>query len=224
MGITLLTPTGGRPEAFALCERWAARQTYKGEIQWLVADDCDPPTKCTMGQTVIRPEPRWKPGENTQFRNLLALLPLVRFDKIIHFEDDDAYLPTYIETMARRLDEAPLVGETPARYYNVRFRTWRDCGNNAHASLFQTAMRADILPVLKRICERQKWIDMALWPAVPGGKLFHGEETVGIKGMPGRAGQVAAHRKQTWMNPDPHLDVLRRWIGDDVAEYRRYGK
>jgi hypothetical protein len=36
--LTLITCTADRPEAFQLCERWMARQTYRGSIQWIVAD------------------------------------------------------------------------------------------------------------------------------------------------------------------------------------------
>jgi hypothetical protein len=222
-GITLLTPTGDRQAAFTLAERWMERQTFRGDIQWLVADDGAIPTRCTMGQTVIRPAPLWRPGQNTQFRNLLELLPLIRFDRILHCEDDDWYARTYIETMARRLEQSPLVGEYPARYYNVRYRHWRDCGNDAHASLFQTGMRREMVERLQRICQRRRWIDMALWRATPS-QLFRGEESVGIKGMPGRAGQVKAHgRLRPGMDTaDPDLEKLRMWIGEDAEVYRGY--
>lgn len=223
MGITLLTPTGGRPEAFALCERWIARQTYRGEIQWLVADDGATPTACTMGQTVVRPEPFWTAGQNTQHRNLLALLPRIRHDAVLHIEDDDWYAASYVETMARRLEMADMVGERPARYYNVRYRSWHDCGNDKHASLFQTGMRTPVIEILRQICQRRQWIDMTMWPAVAGSLLFTGEETVGIKGMPGRPGQVVSHRRASWLTPDLNYEVLQRWVGvEDAAEYRRF--
>lgn len=224
-GVTLLTPTGMRPEAFALCERWFARQTYHGVVQWLVADDGAEPLRCTMGQTVIRPTPSWRVGENTQFRNLLELIPLIKYDKIIHWEDDDWYAPGYLATIARQLDEAPLVGEIPTRYYNVRARKWHPFGNDHHASLCQTGMRPEVLPALIRICEDRRWVDMALWKDFPG-KMYHGEQNVGIKGLPGRPGQVAAHanpRILRRMVADPELKVLRQWIGDDVEAYREFG-
>jgi hypothetical protein len=225
-GLTLLTPTGARPEAFALCEKWLERQTYQGEIQWLVADDGPVPTPCTMGQTVIRPEPFWQPGENTQFRNLLALFPLIKYDKIVHWEDDDWYGPGYLETVSKWLDEAPLVGEIPTRYYNVRARSWNPFGNDKHASLCQTGMRPEVLPVLKRICEARRWVDMALWKDFPG-KMFAGEQNVGIKGLPGRPGQVGAHqnpRTLRRMVADPNLETLRSWIGEDAEAYRKFGE
>ena len=55
--ITLITPTGDRHEAFALCEKWIGRQSYIGQIQWVVVDDGHEPTETTLGQEVLRPEP-----------------------------------------------------------------------------------------------------------------------------------------------------------------------
>ena len=107
MPLTLITPTGGRPEAFALCERWMGRQTYRGDVQWIVVDDCEEATVVTMGQTVIRPQPWWKLGApTTQYANVRAALELVKHDKIVHIEDDDWYGPTYLETTYHRLDAA----------------------------------------------------------------------------------------------------------------------
>ena len=51
--IQLLTPTGMRPEAFALCERWMAAQTYDGPCTWFVVDDGAVPLKLT-------PPPGWR--------------------------------------------------------------------------------------------------------------------------------------------------------------------
>ena len=223
-GITLITPTGGRPEAFALCELWMKAQTYRGPLQWIVVDDCEPKTITTMGQELVNPLPLWQPGQNTQFRNMLAALPLVRYDKILHWEDDDHYSPEYIDTIARHLDEAELVGEIPTRYYNVRFRAWHPFGNDQHASLCQTGMRSSVIPTLQAICERKKWIDMALWPAVADKKMFHGSMNVGIKGMPGRPGQVRQHRNSNRMVADPNLEMLRSWIGDDAEAYAKFGE
>jgi hypothetical protein len=226
MGVTLITLTGGRPDAFALCERWVNQQTYQGPLQWIVVDDCEPQTTLTMGQDLINPLPHWKPGQNTQHRNMLAALKLVKYDKILHVEDDDWYARTYVETMVAALDKAPLVGQFPSRYYNVAFRTWKDCGNKLQASLCQTGMRAETIPTLKRLCEEKKWLDMSLWPLIEDKLLLPKNEVVGIKGMPGRPGQVAAHRAAgaRHMHADTNLDILRSWIGADAELYRRFGE
>ena len=36
--LTLLTATGARPEAWAICERLMARQTYAGPVRWIIVD------------------------------------------------------------------------------------------------------------------------------------------------------------------------------------------
>lgn len=73
----LLTATGARPEAWALCEQWMARQDYAGPVHWVIVDDGETPQPITFSRdgwtlTVIRPLPRWKQGMNTQCRNMLA--------------------------------------------------------------------------------------------------------------------------------------------------------
>src|SRR5690606_27643891 len=75
--IALVTPTCDRPQAFALCERWMARQTVPW-TQWIVADGGATPQPVTLGQTVIRrPSP---PGIANFAGNVLAALEVVRAD------------------------------------------------------------------------------------------------------------------------------------------------
>ena len=229
MSITLITPTGGRPEAFSLLERFISKQTYQGDIQWIVSDDCDPPTPCTMGQTIVRPTPLWQSGQNTQCRNLLSLIPLVLHDKILICEDDDAYSPYYLETMSNRLDISPIVGETNAHYYNVSTRSYRVLSNVHHASLCQTGIRAEVLPSLSTVCQHNKpWVDMELWRTWRrSSQLFRpdpvtGPLCVGIKGMPGRIGIGSGHRVKFGGAPDPNGTVLRDWVGEDAEVYMGY--
>ncbi len=237
--IIAITCTGARPEAFALCEKYMARQTVQPDL-WLVVDDCDPATKCTMGQTVIRPEPRWPefPEPNTQHRNMMAAVDHLRrgvvlTDQIIFFEDDDWYDSDYIEVQSYRMRAYgyPIVGETPARYYHVKnraFRVFEEAEMNnptPHASLCATAMRASALPVLIEALECRAWIDMYLWRKAGSPEaLFGGASVVGIKGMPGRPGVSQCHRQEAdgrWSG-DPDLSRLRQWIGDDVNAYKRF--
>ena len=66
--ITILTPTGARPEGFALCEKYIAGQTVLQyfNLDWIVVDDCYPETKCTMGQRYVRATRDWNKDINTQ--------------------------------------------------------------------------------------------------------------------------------------------------------------
>jgi glycosyltransferase involved in cell wall biosynthesis len=223
MPLTLITCTGGRQEAFALCERWIVRQTFNGDVQWLVVDDCDPATTLTMGQELIRPTVRWKPGQNTLGRNLLAALPLAVFDKILFIEDDDYYPPEYLAAMAKLLDSYPIAGEAPARYYNVSTRQFKQLHNGHHASLCQTGIRRELVPSLMRIaCREQKFIDIPLWrdhgrtgPLMPS-------TAVGMKGMPGRAGIGMGHRPNAGWSDDQKMQTLCAWIGDDAEAYAQF--
>ena len=227
-GITIITPTGGRPEAFALCEFWMRRQTWAGERQWIVVDDSAPETACTMRQEIVRPRPIWQPGENTQARNLLAAFPLIRNGKIVIVEDDDWYAPAYLEIMASRLDAAPLVGERNARYYNVATRQYMTCPNVKHSSLCQSAFRIEAIPKLTSICESaKKFLDIELFKMCPDQRLYENSGTcIGIKGMPGRKGIGSGHRSgaHAGWKPDPNLSMLQSWVGDDADAYRGYGE
>lgn len=242
--IIAITCTGARPEAFALCEKYMARQKVHPD-QWIVVDDCDPATKCTMGQTIIRPEPRWPefPEPNTQHRNMAAAVDYIQRgilhgrDQIIFFEDDDWYHESYIQLQVLRLNHNTVVGETPARYYHAKNRAFRifeeaDMNNPVpHASLCATAMRASFLPSLECAIESRAWIDSNLWrmaallaPLGVSSKLYESSTVIGIKGMPGRPGVSQCHRQEAdgrWSG-DPDLSRLRQWIGDDADAYKSF--
>lgn len=235
-GLTLITPTGGRPEAFGLCCEFIRRQTYIGPLQWLVVDDVRPPTAFpgewmasrpnTTG-TNIFPVPSWSPGQNTLARNLLAAIPEVAYDRILFLEDDDRYPSDHLETMATRLDVAAIVGDSVSRYYHLPSRRYRLFRNQQMASLCQTGMRAELLPLLKQVCQASPdFIDMRLWRAAKATKDLQAgpPSCIGIKGLPGRAGIGAGHRPDRspeWLD-DKDLSVLRGWIGNDISLYEKY--
>ena len=227
--LTLITPTGGRPEAFALCERFMSRQTFI-DWEWIVVDDCLPLTDCTMGQTVLHPKPLWEAGGgSTQNRNLLLALTRVQSDFVAVIEDDDYYGPEYLETLCGHLKEVVIFGETPSRYYNVRHRMCRSMAANRHASLCQTGFRVELTPMVQEACQLNRETDVFLWSRIHAehvsSRLCVGNHVVGIKGMPGRGGVGMGHYPQTrpsrWTD-DPQLRVLRDWIGEDSKLYTDY--
>jgi hypothetical protein len=240
--VTVITPTGGRPQAFTLCRRWMSRQTYRGTVQWLVVDDCDPPTALPELEKygtpflnasgcevqVIRPELRWQHGQNTLARNLLAVLDVIRFEKVVFVEDDDWYSADYLEFMSGLLDKHEIVGEAPARYYHVPSRLYRTLPNARHASLCQTGIRADIVPRMREICREPSgtFIDVRLWEGAPRAGLSDSPgHCVGMKGLPGRAGIGIGHRPEgrgaDWKS-DTDRAVLRSWLGNTDAEAYLY--
>jgi len=225
-GISLITPTGGRREAFALCERWMKAQTAEWN-QWIVVDDCKPHTVCTMGQQIIRPRPAWSPGNNTQHRNMAVALDAVSHEFVFVIEDDDYYSPEYLARLIEPLRSADIVGETCAKYYNVAQRTYRRHKNCNHASLSQTAFRLSTVgPLLRRILPRRpKWIDMDLWADAKSNGLRRvlqrTDFAVGIKGLPGRPGLGMGHRPSGY-RADRRAQVLRHWLGRAAAVYAQF--
>lgn len=225
--IQLLTATGARPEAFALCARWMRRQDYAGPVSWIIVDDGEPecpPPEMPAGWSVgvVRPAPRWRLGDNTQARNLLAGLE-VASDRhpLFVIEDDDWYAPDYLSAGASWLKEAPLVGEGKARYYNVATRRAQGLNNMRHASLCATIMDGSMLAAFRSaIHARQKFIDLELWRAAPHSRVILGSHRcVGMKGLPGRGGIGMGHSEAFGQQSDTDGSLLRAWVGTDAEVY-----
>lgn len=226
MNLAVLTPTGDRPEAFALCHRFMERQTYRPYL-WFITDDGQTETQLRYEPRLPIVSKRLPPMPNSQHRNMLELLAVAEesdADAFVIVEDDDWYSPHYLERCVEHLATAELIGERPARYYNVRTRHWRVFQNTYHASLCQTAFRRSMIQPLRDVIASGQWIDMTFWPKyLSRGKLWDGYNVVGMKGMPGRAGVSGAHRETAnWGHSDPNIDKLREWIGNDAALYAGY--
>ena len=242
--VTLLTPTRDRSDAFGLCVKWMARQTFQGYVQWIVIDDGDVPVdavKSGLDQikgrwTVDYLRRQTSSVVCTLQDNLLEAIPKIKSSKILVIEDDEFHAPKYVETFSKLLDEGDLVGEKEARYYNVTSRRWWCPNNQNHASLCRTGLRACLLPQLAQACEISKaskdvFVDLRLWGLNPGVKLPQDSKkllvpwsglSVGIKGMPGRGGLGKSHKWAVFPNRDPGMDKLREWIGDDAKEYEGF--
>lgn len=226
MTLQLLTATGARPEAFALCHRWMQAQTYTGKVLWIVVDDGQTPSRLSMmpdnwEQVVIRPKTLWQPGQNTQARNLLAGLDVcIKNDPLAIIEDDDYYSPDWLNCVTNNLASADLVGECRARYYNIVLKRGRQLSNTKHASLCSTAMSGNAIKAFRKACEsRTKFIDLALWKSNMSKRLFSGNHVVGIKGLPGRGGIGMGHRDDFTGKHDADGSLLHEWIGDDARYY-----
>lgn len=250
MKISLITATGGRPEAWTLCKHWITRQTVlqnkNFSVEWIIVDDCDPETVSYTELTqagfpkclVLNPEQKWQPGQNTQARNLLLATELnqVSGDIIAIIEDDDWYHPEYLEKMIGALQETSndMVGEARAIYYTLPQKHWRRFPNKAHSSLCSTVFRKNLLEIFRatiRYCQKfhKPWIDMEFWEIA--GKLYNSslfsesKYVLGIKGLPGRKGIGMGHdgvSGNMW-NFDVDLKFLRNYIGEkDLELYKPY--
>jgi hypothetical protein len=224
--LTLLTATGARPQAWAICERLMAAQDYAGPVRWIIVDDGPEPQPVRFKRAgwqllVIRPAPLWQPGQNTQARNLLKGLEAVDADaRLVICEDDDHYKPGYLTEIAQRLARAELVGECKARYYNLALKRGRQLSNSAHASLCSTAMRGPAIATFRQACQRApKFIDLELWRRHPSRHLFSLGLVTGIKGLPGRSGIGMGHRDDFNGTHDSDGALLRQWVGQDAELY-----
>ena len=221
--LTLLTATGMRPEAWAICEKLMMRQTYQGAVHWIIVDDGEQPQPITFFRkgwvlSFIRPMPRWEEGQNTQARNLCAGLERVGEDaKVAIIEDDDFYAPEYLEDVARWLDSADLVGESRARYFNVATGVGKQIANTQHSSLCSTAVKGPAIQALKdSVLRNNKFIDIDLWKKYTGRTfLSQTQHVVGIKGLPGRSGIGMGHR----LSGVAQAGLLQQWIGGDSDLY-----
>jgi len=234
--IILLTPTGARSEQIAMCVQFMSRQTYTGQVLWVIVDDAIPHTidwitPFREGWEIVRvyPVPSWYPGQNTQARNLAAgmnaILSKVKredIEGIFIIEDDDYYKPHYLERMVARLKGFDLCGEMNTIYYNVHSRRYLINANTVHASLFQTGFTYNAIPELEQSFEH-KFIDCVLWSLVPNRIMFKEDDlAVGMKGMPGRAGIGAGHSRMMSMREDIGMNYLKSLIGEDAKLYERY--
>jgi glycosyltransferase involved in cell wall biosynthesis len=223
-----VTLTGGRPVAFGLCEKWMADQTRQPD-RWIVVDDCKEPTTVTQGQTVIRPEPFWRPGDRTINRNLQAALEEVTGDIIVIIEDDDHYHPDWIQTVWDHFQDTPdmIVGEGLTRYYHLMVNGWKQNSNTLHASLCATAFRAElvgtVMELLRDLPPQNPFLDGPIWQKVGHfGTVWTTHLVTGIKGIPGRDGAGQGHRTEQWPTYDNKKQgVLESWIGPEAVKLYR---
>lgn len=230
--LVVLTTTGARPEAFDICQNLMRRQTYAGEVTWIIVDDGpDPQPRSKMPRNwrtvLVRPKPLWAPGENTQGRNLIvgirqAIEIAGNALELVIVEDDDWYHPDWINFIADFLSKAELVGEGDARYYDVRRRRWKQHGNFEHASLRCSAMRGSAIQTFLEILKTPyKYYDLKLWAAHRNKLVSNTRLTVGMKSLPGRSGIGVGHDGSSGRF-DHDGAVLRSWIGADAALYEGF--
>lgn len=231
--VTLINAPGWRPESLRIFQKYLNQQTYSGVIQWVVIDDQSTPLQLGPLMANIQAEIRkgptvWQEGLNTQKVNLTEALKYVKGKYLFFAEEDDFINPKFIETMVWMLDRFVLVGESNSKYFNVAVPGWKQMSNFRHASLSSTGMRIEALPHLQAaIAAQGLYIDIELWGNVRRAGLptllFSDKQlSVGIKGMPGRAGIGVGHTKTKDYLIDPKGDKLAEWIGADIVNYRPF--
>lgn len=233
--LTLITCTGDRHQAFALCDDFIRLQSIN-DYKWIVVDDGIEPTKLWSWHSGIRLEPLDDPRESFR-RNMLTALRAVETDKVMFIEDDDCYHNrTYIELWSALLDKYELVGEARAKYYHVGHRMYWTHPNTRHASLCQTGIRGrraieKCIEYLEK-SPHPETLDGGIWKrmGMPDGVkclLPCSTHVVGIKGMPGRKGLGIHHwtaekLAEAGYQYDPELFKLEDWAGGHAFKYEDF--
>lgn len=222
--LTLITPTGDRPQGFARVERWLARQTWTGRTQWIVVDDGLTPTQVTAGQQYIRRSRETDRVGQTLNLNLRTALPHVQHDHVLVVEDDDWYPPNYLADMAELLDgPEDLVGIGMTRKYHLASQRWHVDPNKEHAGLFTTGFKGKGLDVVRSLVEsadENDFLDLDLWDAeVIRRVVVVDPRPVAIKGMRERPGISMGHDFCSWFAADTGRAVLRQWLGEEAEAY-----
>jgi len=223
--ITCITPTGDRPEAFALCRKWMESQTLQ-PTQWIVVDDGKTPlpTYLIEGVEYIRREP----VEDEKFTiniNLQTALPYIKGEKILIIEDDDWYGPEYIKTMNKLLSKYDLVGEGLARYYHLKSMRYGRILNKFHTSLCQTGFVKSLLPAFKDSIPGDPYIDTRFWENIKENKYVFLDPDdrlhlhCSMKGLKGRLGIGSGHTENSFFYKyeDKDQQQLINWVGIEGA-------
>lgn len=226
--ITAITATGGRSEAFELCQKMIKAQTVKPD-QWIVVHDGItkaqvPELQKQYPELELYAGPRiGRLGLNTQRFNFEEALKHIRGDFIFFFEDDDFYRPEYIQEMLKLLQTAELAGLANNKYYNLALPGSRELGNFKHSSLCSTAMRKSMLPILQEAVDSgDMYFDIQLWNNPKTRErttslLNNSSLVIGMKNMPGRPGISGGHKVGGY-SIDSNLVKLKEWVGEEWAD------
>ena len=223
-GITLITPTGDRNVCWSKCNFYITNQTYKGSLQWIIADDGNEKLDLSNLKIDYTHTTANYPGNKAKSinHNICRALQYVKYDKIAIIEDDDIYHPKYLERLLERLDHYDLIGEGNSRYYNIN-GYYRINHNTKHASLFQTGLKT--IPCIEHLYvstlrEQSAFIDSRLWNKKVKKFVFCDDVTaIGMKGLPGRKGIGIGHRPSSAFNKDKDFKVLKQWLKNYPEDY-----
>lgn len=208
-----------------LLRGYIQRQSCQEPLEWIVVDSGHQQTLVEKPSNVsnLVCVDRTKDQDRSLNRNIVEALRHISYEKVVFMEDDDWYSPNYLREMSDWLDQAELVGEGRAKYYNVQHRCFHECKNKRHASLAQTGFRSSLAENVSHACQHEDpYIDTRLWDLSVNKYISEQSSCcVGIKGIPGRPGYGIGHRptlEHLW-HADPAMSRLRQWVGQNHRLY-----
>jgi len=232
-GVSVITITGDRPEAFGICTQYVQRQCFDGLIQWIVVDDgvdcISLPAEMITGFTIAHMMPM---NDVSICRNMKKALSLCEFDQIVIMKDDDWYHPFHVEYLSSALNSSDLVGNSFGRYYNISEMKFKS-EEKEYPSFGRTGFNISVVPTLIDLLEVDwKDLETRLWGSIyrqsknEGSdlncRIIKADTVISMDGMPGR--RNAGHQDESIFSfeDDPDGCVLREWIGSDADLYNAY--
>ncbi len=230
--ISIITPTADREFCLSRLSYYLQRQTFIGDIQWVVTDSgsrkyesltCGPNLDFSWEYKYLGHIT--KPHKSF-CRNMADALSRVKHNKILVMEDDDWYHPTYVETMFERLNKYQLVGEIPATYYHIKDESYRILPNVDRASMCQMGFTKSVVSIIQHIIKQgSAFVDIQLWKYYSSQfkkQLYNRRLSIGIKGMPGNIGIGIGHRPtDVHRTKDKNFQKLEEWIGKEDTDFYR---
>lgn len=242
--LSLITPTGDRPDALQMCAHWMSQQTYSDTVQWIIINDGNMtiPAHIQRDNFTVQCMHRLEntaPSVESFVGNLRLGMALAAYEKILIIEDDDYYAPTHLETLDKKLDFADVVGNGHQLYYHFPSRRWAQFKNKG-ACLCQTGFRSSLFPQFKdalnwALAKNSRGVDARFWDILARRRdrvkmdIYDEPHTVvGLKGYPGRPGlgighQPDAYRSDRWTF-DENWRKLDEWLGADAQKVKDYAR
>lgn len=228
--ISLITPTGDRPESFALLVRWVNRFWKPTEVlEWVVVDDGVVPTDTSDATVpVVHIRPSRMAGPSVA-RNYLAGLRAASGDVLVYLEDDEWYHRDYLAVVVSTFLSEPvdMVGIAPWRAWYLRERRYRDppLQGILSATTSRTSVRRgpalDCHVEILKAERADKAGETRLWGT---GYLSRNVQErpylcVSLKDVPGRP-KPERYNEEVGQVPDPDAMKLIQWIGaEDTNAY-----
>lgn len=231
--ISVITPTADREFCLNRLTFYLKRQTFIGDIQWIISDSGSKSAISTsLPFSFNTIEYKYleyiKDSKQSFCKNMQDALSRVKYKKVLVMEDDDWYHPTYIEVMCERLHRKDLIGEIPAIYYHIKDKSYRILPNTERASMCQMGFTEKVIPIIQHIIKQDSsnaFIDLKLWKYYSSQfkrQLYNSRLSIGIKGMPGNPGIGIGHRiKDVHRKSDPDFRKLEKWIGKEDTDFYR---
>lgn len=217
-GLTAITVTRYRSRCFSLLTQYVKNQLTPPDQHIVVCDGGIDKYTFNPSMTVIhRTDPSPRHSINA---NYLEAIKHVKYDKICIMEDDDVYQEVFCDRQREELEHAELVGGRECHYYNAESRIFKTFQYD-YTSLNQTAFTSSLIPLFKKCCDGDPYIDGRLWAAHKGlRKLYSPSWMVAMKSLwsdhPDHKGIGIGHTMNGFTN-DWDGTILKLWIGKEYA-------